>query len=165
MFVNLFKYCEANGLDVFKYLPFTIIIQYESPNYLVLMENFTKLFNNMKDFVGYSSSGIKGGLKTEKRYASLFSIAQMDKLGLKTNVCINPSHFDGKNIWLIKAPDLNRGRCIKIGNNLQNIQKLIKKFYDGIMRDFKQSEEEENKEQIKFQSKTKDEGKFFIKIF
>jgi hypothetical protein len=54
---------------------------------------------------------------------------------------IDSGHYDGKNIWLLKAPDLNRGRCIRIVNNLQEILKLIKKFNEGIMRDFKEGED------------------------
>jgi hypothetical protein len=75
----------------------------------------------------------------------MFNLNSSDKLGSKTNIYIHPSHYDGKNIWLIKAPDMNRGRCIKIVNNITSISKTIKKFYDGIYKDFKKCEEEENK--------------------
>ena len=43
---------------------------------------------------------------------------------------------------MLKAPDLNRGRCIRIVNNLQETLKLIKKFNDGVMREFKEGEDE-----------------------
>lgn len=45
-------------------------------------------------------------------------------------------------MWLVKAPDLNRGRCIKIGDRIEDLSLIIKKFYEGIYRDFKSSEEE-----------------------
>lgn len=44
----------------------------------------------------------------------------------------------------MKAPDLNRGRCIRIVNNLSEILKLIKKFNHGVMREFKDEEEEKS---------------------
>jgi len=66
---------------------------------------------------------------------------------MKTRLYIPNSHYDGSNIWLVKAPDLNRGRCIKIGNNLDKIKSLIKRFHDGIVKDFKSEDAvEEEKE-------------------
>lgn len=62
---------------------------------------------------------------------------------------------------------MNRGRCIKLVNNIASIQKTIKKFYDGIHKDFKYSDEDENKySQSMFKKlKSKDEGKIcFYKI-
>jgi hypothetical protein len=112
----------------------------------------------MKEYISLTNRDpMKTTTKFEKRYSNFFVVPQGDKLGIKTNISFPPTHFDGKNIWLIKAPDLNRGRCIKIGNNLQTIQKLIKKFYDGIMRDFKQSDEEEYKQSVN-KVKSKEEG-------
>ncbi len=57
---------------------------------------------------------------------------------------INPSHYAGKNIWLLKAPDLNRGRCIRIVNSLSEVLKLIKKFNHGVMRELKDEEDEKS---------------------
>jgi len=71
---------------------------------------------------------------------------------MKTRLYIPNSHYDGSNIWLVKAPDLNRGRCIKIGNSLDKIKSLIKRFHDGIIKDFKSEEDavvEEEKESNK----------------
>ena len=59
---------------------------------------------------------------------------------------IKPSHYNKKNYWLVKAPNLNRGRCIKISNNISKIHKILKKFHDGIIREFKESEEEEKQQ-------------------
>ena len=52
--------------------------------------------------------------------------------------------FNEKNFWLVKATDMNRGRCIKIGDSVLKIQKLIKKFYDGISRELKEGDENES---------------------
>ena len=59
---------------------------------------------------------------------------------------IKPSHYNKKNYWLVKAPNLNRGRCIKISNNISKIHKILKKFHEGIIREFKESEEEEKQQ-------------------
>ena len=57
-------------------------------------------------------------------------------------------------MWLLKATDLNRGRCIRIGDSLPRIEKLIKKFYDGIYRGFKRCEKDEIKENIDEEDKS-----------
>jgi hypothetical protein len=36
--------------------------------------------------------------------------------------------FQGKNIWLIKPNDFNRGRGVKLFNNLEQLKELIKEF-------------------------------------
>ena len=71
---------------------------------------------------------------------------QFNDIGKRTQVYINKDHYDFKNIWLVKAIDLNRGRCIRIADSLSKIEKLIKKFYDGIYRGFKRCERDEIKE-------------------
>jgi len=55
----------------------------------------------------------------------------------------------GKNIWLIKAINMNRGRCIKISDNLTGIQSMIKRFKEGIPKEFKESEKEDQEEKTK----------------
>ena len=80
------------------------------------------------------------------KYASIFKLGiSNDKLGHKTSAYVEESHYDGKNLWIVKAPDMNRGRCIKIADSMDAIKKIIKQFYEGIFRDFKNSYEEETK--------------------
>jgi hypothetical protein len=140
-------YCENNGLDVFKYLPVTILMQYDNTNFLNQFEKFSYLFNNIKNFVespGTNSTGLNK-VNKDRRYNTYFNFnfSSSDKTGSKTHLYIQPTHYIGKNLWLIKAVDLNRGRCIRIGDNLSRIQKIIKKFYDGMAREFKECEEED----------------------
>ena len=49
------------------------------------------------------------------------------------------------NFWLVKAPDLNRGMCIKIVNNLSNIKKYIREYNVGINRGYDENDIEEEK--------------------
>jgi hypothetical protein len=132
------RYCEEKGLDVFKYIPFTIIMQYDSSIYQSQMNSFTDFFNNIKDYI---TTNDRTDIKY-KKYGSMFKLDNFSNVGTKTNVYINPTHFNGSNYWLVKATDMNRGRCIKIGDSVSKIQKLIKKFYDGIYKEFKECEED-----------------------
>ena len=53
-----------------------------------------------------------------------------------------------KNFWLVKAADLNRGRCIKIANNPDKIKSIIINFSEGIAREIESSDKDETKENI-----------------
>ena len=70
------------------------------------------------------------------------------KLGIKTSLLMNPNFYVGKNMWLVKAIDLNRGRCIKIGKETNEILNIIKKFYEGIFKCFKKEKEAEEKNKL-----------------
>lgn len=42
------------------------------------------------------------------------------------------SHFQGHNIWILKATGFNRGRGIHVFNNLEDLNNLIKEYTEGI---------------------------------
>ncbi len=69
-----------------------------------------------------------------------FILVKYDFTGLKTEVKIPSSHYQGKNLWLVKAINLNRGRGIKVCDSFPSIVSCIKKFNSGICLDFKESE-------------------------
>ena len=49
------------------------------------------------------------------------------------------SHFEGHNMWILKATGFNRGRGIHVFNNLSELKRLIKEYTDGINLDCLQS--------------------------
>ena len=100
-------------------------------------------------------------VKKYTTYFQIFNQKYFNKLGNKTNIRIPPTHYLGQNIWILKALDLNRGRGIIVVNNLDEIKKTLKKYYDGSMyEEFKLEKEKlkneklekENKEVIKKES-------------
>ena len=149
------------------------MIQCDSPNYPAQMESFTQYYNNINDYCYNSTESkeiaenlnfvenklIEKSKKNSiigaelnkdsknKKYNSLFSVPGIgnEKLGSKTSLRIDPNLQDGKNFWIVKASDLNRGRCIKIGDSIDSIKKIVKLFNEGIFRDFKDCIDEENK--------------------
>jgi hypothetical protein len=60
------------------------------------------------------------------------------------------------NLWLIKAPNLNRGMCIKILNDINLIQKYITYYNRGISRGYNDDKEKE------IRSKTLNKKKFNV---
>jgi len=137
-------------MEVFEFFPLSIIIQQNTPYTNSQYNGFNYLFNNISNFVINNDqvNEFKSQTSKLKKYSSLFSFGKDFEnrvIGNKTNIIINPTHYQGKNIWVIKALNLNRGQCIKIGDNLLNIHKTIKKFYSGIHKEYqKDLEESEN---------------------
>ena len=154
LFINLLKYAEQKNINIFQYIPFTILFDYENENFLNSIEKFENLFNNIENYIvdykiinNYQFRILKGRL-----YKDFFPFDFEDKIGSKTAINIPNSHYDknqkGKNLWLIKAPDLNRGRCIELLNNFNNIKKFIKLFYEGILNGYLNSNNIKNNNNI-----------------
>ena len=49
-------------------------------------------------------------------------------VGQNTVIQIPETHFLRKNMWVVKAINLNRGKCIQIVNNFKQMQTVINKF-------------------------------------
>ena len=95
------------------------------------------------------------------KYRNLFDLELRGRIGYRTPLHIPKSHFSGRNLWLVKAIDLNRGRCIKISDNINGIESIIKHFYKGMKRSFFKmvtkevidDEEKDNNEKSNYYSK------------
>lgn len=119
-------------LEVFDYIPFTVLISYTSGNYFNNIESLQSIMNHI-DLYALDKKDVK--------YAQKFNLGFLNKsLGSKTKVIIKESHTSGLNLWIVKAVDLNRGRGIKICNSLKTISRCIKKFSIGISKEFMDSE-------------------------
>ena len=167
LFLNMMIYCECFNLDLFSMLPLTFPIRYESQNYIHEISSFTYIFNNIEKFIEDKQLNYK--------YRNLFDIELKGRTGYKTSLHIPKSHFCGRNLWLIKAIDLNRGRCIKISDNMNGIESIIKHFYKGMKRGFfkmvtkeviddEEKEMEKKIEEFKEISKNKKNKEIQIKI-
>jgi hypothetical protein len=53
-------------------------------------------------------------------------------IGSNTLIEIPDTHYKGKNMWVIKAINLNRGMCIKVVNSFEQMEKVINKFKSGV---------------------------------
>ena len=70
-------------------------------------------------------------------------------IGNNTLIEIPYTHFKGKNMWVLKAVNLNRGMCIKVVNSFEQMEKVINRFKNGVDYRFTIEEMEEEKEQNK----------------
>ena len=132
MFYNFAKFCEINGIDVFKYVPFTITFDYLNYDELRLyQENFKEIFYNINNYL-FENDSINNQIynRNKIQYKHLFPLDD-PKMGNKFYCEIPKSHYAGKNLWIAKAPNLNRGRCIKIFNNYNEIIQFLNEIKKG----------------------------------
>lgn len=136
MFVNLFEYCEENKINIFKYVPFTILI-----NEGVNTDNFEKFFNVINDYITPYEELVNDNLRKKKKksmggkiyYSDYFNLCKGEsRIGENTKIMIPPTHYIGKNFWVIKASNLNRGQCIRIADSSAKALSIIKTYNQGI---------------------------------
>lgn len=95
--------------------------------------NFVEIFKNMPCLT--ENPG--------KNYTDLFKSDTFSYKCTKSFIRIPNTHYVDKNFWLIKPTDLCGGRCIKISDNLEDIEKMVKKFSEGLEKSLKKSVEED----------------------
>ena len=149
LFINLLRHAEWEEENTFKYIPFTVLFEYGADNFFSMIDKFEYLFNNIEKYIVPFNEMDYSKYKYHKNrlYSSLFPFG--DHLGNKTAINIPSTHFGDintndnnnknnirKNLWLVKAPDLNRGMCIQIVNNINLIKKNINNYYRGIQRGY-----------------------------
>ena len=154
LFINLIRHAEWEEENVFKYIPFTVLFEYGSDSYFRLIDKFEYLFNNIEKFiVPFDDMDLdKFKYYKERIYSYMFPFG--DHLGNKTAINIPETHYNNvkdnnkentknnsrKNLWLVKAPDLNRGMCIQVVDNINLIKKHINNYYRGIQRGYNREE-------------------------
>ena len=85
------------------------------------------------------------------------------KIGRNTKIEMPLSHFSYRNLWVIKAINLNRGMCIKVVNNFKDMEKILEKFRQGVNYDFTNQviNEEETSEQKEDKKKEEEESTYY----
>ena len=116
LFANLLRHCEEKKIDTFSIFPFTISLQLSHWSFGDQLNNFKKLYN---DINAYTPNG-------NKRFNEMFNVILSRKIGSLQYINIPQSFNSGKNLWIIKPINLNRGRYITVEKSLKNIiEKLV----------------------------------------
>ena len=68
-------------------------------------------------------------------------------IGNNTLIEVPSTHYKGKNMWVLKAVNLNRGMCIKVVNSFEQMEKVINRFKNGVDYRFTVEEIEDEKHQ------------------
>ena len=108
LFTNLSTYCKKHNLNISSFVPTTFLVNLKSNKLTVQTGLFMNCFRTLR-------GETKG------------------KIGVDSEVdqTVAGTHYIGKNIWLIKPADNNRGRGIKIFNTLAEFKSIISKSLSG----------------------------------
>jgi hypothetical protein len=116
LYANLLKHCEKKKIDVYKIFPFTIFLTLSHHTFEEQLDNFKILFKEIDKYTP----------KSDVVFSSLFNALLNKKIGSNQTINIPKTFNSGKNMWIIKPVNLNRGRCIKVLNNIDEILKEMK---------------------------------------
>ena len=130
MFQNMMIFCENNNLNVLNYLPLTILIEYDMVGFIRQYNNFSYIFNNIESFIRQKDDR---KIRNRFKFRNFFYVTNPDNkiVGLRTTLFIPKNHYDGKNFWLLKAMNLNRGLGIKLIDSVESCEKYIRAYYQG----------------------------------
>ena len=129
LYYNLFRHCESKKINLFDYFPFSICFSVEQSSYLTQIENFMKFCAELKNYTP----------KSEVKYIEKFNILGSRKTGEVQTINIPKTYNTGRNMWIIKPINLNRGRCIQVFNDTDKIVDYLFKIQEN-----KQLETEDN---------------------
>ena len=113
LYGNLIQHCEKKKIDVYRIFPFTIILTLYHHTFIEQIENFKILFRDIDKYTP----------KSDIHFSKMFNALLNRKIGSKQTINIPKTFNSGKKMWIIKPVNLNRGRCIKVLNNLNAILK------------------------------------------
>ena len=116
LYANLLKHCEKKNIDISKIFPFTICLILSHHTFEEQLNNFKNIYKNIDDYTPTSNV----------TFASLFNILLYRKIGSIQTINIPKTFNSGKNIWIIKPVNLNRGRCIKVLSDVNEIYQQLK---------------------------------------
>ena len=144
LFSNLIKYCEANSIDLFSFFPLTIIFHLSHKSFPNQLKGFETYYNELP------SNQVNDNV-----YKNYFDVNCSKKIGTTQKMTLPSTMYTGKNLWLIKPVNLNRGRCIKVLSGIDNIVNEMKILRNS--RNFDSNDNEKNNGEGQKQKKSQTE--------
>ncbi|MCQ2819594.1 MAG: tubulin--tyrosine ligase family protein, partial [archaeon] len=146
LFANLMNYCEFSKINLFSFFPLTIIFQISHSSFFEQLRKLEKFYKDIENFiegnpnnagqtVNYNNywnelNSITGQpvFTNYATYLSFFNVLNSKRIGNEQKLEIPKTHYVGKNLWIIKPTNFNRGRCIKIFSNIEDITNYLSKI-------------------------------------
>ena len=119
LYANLLRHCEEKKIDIFSIFPFTISLQISHWSFSEQLSNFQKLYKNIDKYTP----------KGSKKFNEMFNVILSKKIGSYQTINIPETFNNGKNLWIIKPVNLNRGRFITVEKNLDEIIKKVEDIH------------------------------------
>ena len=148
MFKNLISYCDRVNLNVFDFVPFTMIVNYSKD-----IEPFLKALKEIMDFIN-TKKNANEDLITNRKYSDHFWFDKNYNYLENQYININKNFLSDKNYWILKPPDLYQGKCIQISDDFAEISKLIKNMFKGVDKRL-ESDSESDGDELNFDNNNK----------
>ena len=93
LFLNMMEFAEMQDINIFKYVPFTILFDYNKVNFFNKIVKFELLYKNITNYIVpmYDINDRKYKKDKERIYSFFFSCG--NKIGNKTAINIPETHF------------------------------------------------------------------------
>ena len=127
LFLTLLKHCEKKHYNLFSFFPFTIIFEFKNKTLETQLNQFKYIYDNIESYVYDINNEM-----LYNKYNEIFYTYQTNKLGSDQRIFFPKTHYDGYNLWVIKAVNLNRGMGIKVENDLEKIEKEINSINNNL---------------------------------
>ena len=127
LFLTLLKYCEKKHYNLFTFFPFTIIFELKHKTLETQLKHFEYIYDKIENYICGTNTDL-----FNHKYNEIFYTYQTRKLGSEQRIFFPKTHYEGYNLWLIKAINLNRGMGIKVENDLDKIEKEIIEINDNL---------------------------------
>ena len=133
-FINLFRYCEFNDIDLFNFYPLTIILSSNQDYLQTQIEGFKRCYQDIPSFINIDKEknfcNDTSNNVVNKYYINYFFVNLSKKIGSLQKMKIPKTHYIGKNLWVLKRTNLNRGRQMKVLSNIEEIIKEINLMFE-----------------------------------
>ncbi len=120
LYYNLLRHCESKKINLFDYFPFTICLSLSQNNFNTQIESFKNFCEELPSF----------SPKSDVKYVERFNILLSKRTGETQTINIPQTYNTGKNMWIIKPINLNRGRCIQVLNDTNTIVEYLLKIQE-----------------------------------
>ena len=127
-FINLFRYCEFNDIDLFSFYPLTIILSSNQDYLQTQIEGFKKCYQNIQNLINNDEENNTNAIN--ECYINYFFVNLSKKIGSTQKMKIPKSFYIGRNLWVLKRTNLNRGRQMKVLSNIDDIIKEINLMFE-----------------------------------
>ena len=124
---NLISFCDQVNLNVFDFVPFTMIVNYSKD-----IDLFMEALKEIMNFINNKKNNKNQILITNRKYSDHFWFDKNYNFLENQYININNNFLSNKNYWIIKPPDLYQGKCIEISDNFDEINKTIKNMFKGV---------------------------------
>lgn len=126
LFENLVALCEQRKLDVFKIVPITFMLQFDSCFVSNELEKFLHYFNTIAKSTDVDEVNAKCGSLTLPVLPKL--IERIKGSNQSSKFVMPKSHSLGHNFWILKCTGFNRGIGIHVLNKIEDLKKLMDEY-------------------------------------